>query len=140
MSENEREYIFLLKTERIMDKKAVSPYNFFEAEIVKFKGKDCVILEIKKSGLGCNKYKLWDIDSGDTIVPTKENMQKNDLETLGLAEDLTESKNVGEVDTASFDIGIDNLVGLCEEVPVQQQKNATTFKTGNNTVGFHCSC
>ena len=122
MPENERECIFLLRNERIMDKKTVSPYNFFEAEIVKFKGKDCVILEIKKSGLGYNKYKLWDIDSGDTIVTTKENVKKNDLETIGLAEELTESKNVEEVDTASFDIGIDNLVGFCEEVPVQQQQ------------------
>ena len=75
----------------------------------------------KKSGLGYNKYKLWDIDSGDTIVTTEESVQKYDLETLGLGEELTESKNVGEFDTASFDIGIDNLVGLCEEVPVQPQ-------------------
>ena len=39
-----------------------------------------------------------------------------------MAEELTESKNMEEVDTASFDIGIDNLVGFCEEVPVQQQQ------------------
>ena len=104
-----------------MDKKAVSLYNFFEAEIVKFKGKDCVILEIKRVGLIIINTKLWDIDSGDTIVTTKENVHKNDPETLGLGEELTESKIVGEVDTASFDIGIDNLVGLCEEVPVQPQ-------------------
>ena len=59
--------------------------------------------------------------------------KKNDLETLGLGEELTESKNVVEVDTASFDIGIDNLVGLCEEVPVQpQQPKQRHSKLDNN--------
>ena len=33
-------------------------------------------LEIKKSDLGYNKHKLWDIDSGDTIVTTKDNLRK----------------------------------------------------------------
>ena len=107
-----------------MDKKAVSPCTFFEAEIVKFQGKDCVILEIKKSGLGYNKYKLWNIDSGDTIVTTKENITKNDLETLGFDEEFTDSENVGTVDTATFDIGIDNLIGLSEEVPQQKKRHS----------------
>ena len=47
------------------------------------------------------------------LLQPKKMSKKNDLETIGLAEELTESKNVEEVDTASFDIGIDNLVGFC---------------------------
>ena len=59
-------------------------------------------------------------------------MSKNDLETIGLTLELIETKNVGEVDTTSFDIGIDNLVGLYEEVPVQSQQTKQNWKQHRN--------
>ena len=122
MPENERKCIFVLRNERIMDKKTVSPYNFLEAEIVKFKGKDCVILEIKRVDLVIINTNYGILIVVILLLQPKKMSKKNDFETIGLAEELTESKNVEEVDTASFDIGIDNLVGFCEEVPVQQQQ------------------
>ena len=50
---------------------------------MKYRGKGQCHFRNQKSDLRYNKYKLLEIDSVDAIGTTKDNLKKNDLETLG---------------------------------------------------------
>ena len=57
--------------------------SFFLSELVKYKGFDCVVHEIKSDTIV-----LWNIDNGDTIQVAKMDvdLEKSDFETINFGD------------------------------------------------------